>query len=452
MLPDWPPGLKNLRLFPVAPSTDSPSGALKMKTRPFILLTTLLTLVLLAPFTAGGLLLPAQYQDTFMGELPYKMARLQGTSGRRLIVVGGSGMAFAVDSALLEEAFPDFTAVNMGMYADLGTDFLLDLTEPELREGDIVIIAPEQHAQTLSMYFGARSALQGMDGAWSLLRCVPRRDWGRLAGALPSFSLEKWRCLITGDRPEGEGIYRRSSFNSYGDVESPLAAANVMPGYCDPSVTVSYDPSLLEEDFAERLRSYAARAHKEGAEVYWYFCPADRLAVEPAASPDLFYEHLYETLHFPILGDPNRAVMDEAWFFDTDFHLNQSGRTVYTVQLIRDLKAQLGISTPTDIALPAAPPLPEAGGAILTADLWAGNTEVREITVPADVVRIEDYAFDGCTSLTQIRLLSDTPSRILIGDHLLDGCGAVICVPEGTLSAYRTDYRFSRYADRIREG
>lgn len=422
-----------------------------MNTKRFILLTTILTVLILAPFTLGGLLLPAQYTDTFMGELPVKLERLENAAGRRLIVIGGSGMAFAVDSELLEEDFPGFTAVNLGMYADLGTKFLLDLTEDKLREGDIVILAPEQHSQTLSGYFGARSALQGMDGHWDLLRYVAREDWGRLAGALPSFSMEKWRFLIMGDRPEGEGIYKRSSFNEYGDVESTLAAANVMPGYFDPSVAVSYDPSVLEGGFAERVRHFADSARKNGAEVYWYFCPADRLAVDEATSPDVFYDHLCQVLGFPILGDPNTSVMDEAWFFDTDFHLNQSGRTVYTVQLIRDLKAQLGISTPTDIALPAAPPLPEAGGAILTADLWAGNTEVREITVPADVVRIEDYAFDGCTSLTQIRLLSDTPSRILIGDHLLDGCGAVICVPEGTLSAYRTDYRFSRYADRIRE-
>ena len=420
-----------------------------MNTKRFILLTTILTVLILAPFTLGGLLLPAQYTDTFMGELPVKLERLENAAGRRLIVIGGSGMAFAVDSELLEEEFPGFTAVNLGMYADLGTKFLLDLTEDKLREGDIVILAPEQHSQTLSGYFGARSALQGMDGHWDLLRYVAREDWGRLAGALPSFSMEKWRFLITGDRPEGEGIYMRSSFNEYGDVESTLAAANVMPGYFDPSVAVSYDPSVLEGGFAERVRHFADSARKNGAEVYWYFCPADRLAVDGATSPDVFYDHLCQALGFPILGDPNTSVMDEAWFFDTDFHLNQSGRIVYTVQLIRDLKAQLGISEPTEVPLPAPPPLPETGGNVLTADVWAGNAEVKAVTVAADVVRIEDYAFAGCSRLTAIHLQSETPSRILIGEHLLDGCPAFIYVPETSLSAYRTDYRFSRYADRI---
>ena len=112
-----------------------------MNTKRFILLTTILTVLILAPFTLGGLLLPAQYTDTFMGELPVKLERLENAAGRRLIVIGGSGMAFAVDSELLEEEFPGFTAVNLGMYADLGTKFLLDLTEDKLRQGDIVILA-----------------------------------------------------------------------------------------------------------------------------------------------------------------------------------------------------------------------------------------------------------------------------------------------------------------------
>ncbi len=422
-----------------------------MRTKRFILITTILTLLIAGPLLIGGLLLPVQYQDTFMGELPYKFSRLENAPGKRIIVIGGSGMAFAVDSALLEQEFPGYTAVNMGMYADLGVRFLLDLTENELREGDIVILSPEQHAQTLSCWFGAKSALQGMDGNISMLRYVSREDLGALIGALPGFTLEKLRFMSTDDHPEGEGIYRRNSFNEYGDIASPLASANIMPGYYDPSVTVSYDPSVLEDAFAERLRAYAAHAHKKGAEVYWYFCPANRLAVDASASPEDFYDFLYETLDFPILGDPANAVMDEAWFFDTDFHLNQSGRTVFTVQLIRDLKAQLGISAPTDIALPQAPALPLTEGKVLTAGTWAGNTSVTEITVPADVVRLEDYAFDGCTGLRTVRLLSAEPSRVLVGDHLLDGCGAVLVVPERSLSAYRTDYRFSRYADRITE-
>ena len=53
-------------------------------------------------------------------------------------------MVFGIESPLLEEAFPGYQAVNLGMYADLGTKITLDILADSLQEGDIVILAPEQ--------------------------------------------------------------------------------------------------------------------------------------------------------------------------------------------------------------------------------------------------------------------------------------------------------------------
>jgi hypothetical protein len=87
--------------------------------------------------------------------------------------------------------------------------------------------------------------------------------------------------------------------------------------------------------------------------------------------------------------------------------------------------------------------------AVLRRSVYAGNTEITQITVPVTVRRIEDGAFDGCTSLKAIYIEAGDPSQILVGRHLLDGTDADVFVPAEALSAYRTDYRFSQYADRI---
>lgn len=149
--------------------------------------------------------------------------------------------------------------------------------------------------------------------------------------------------------------------------------------------------------------------------------------------------------------------MEAGWFYDTNFHLNRAGRTAFTRQLVRDLKAGLGDTSLTEIAVPAMPrtqafaQMTDEKDAVLRRSTYAGNTEITEITIPDSVRRIEDGAFDGCTSLTAVYLKAQDPSQILVGRHLLDGTNADLFVPAGSLSAYRTDYRFSQYADRIKK-
>ena len=104
-------------------------------------------------FLICGFGLPAQYGDTFMGELKSKYERLKETPGQRIVLVGGSGVAFDCDSEMIDEIFPSYEVVNFGMYAGLGTKAVMDLSEAYIREGDIVILSPEQSEQTLSDYF-----------------------------------------------------------------------------------------------------------------------------------------------------------------------------------------------------------------------------------------------------------------------------------------------------------
>ena len=421
-----------------------------IRTRRFIVISTIVSVLAAAPFFLGGFLLPVHYTDTFLGEFPYKYHRLCDTRGKKIVIIGGSGMAFGVDCRRIEENLQGYHAVNMGMYADLGTRLVLDITEKHLGAGDIAVIAPEQNEHALSLHIGGRSALQAFDGAWGILKDVRKEEIGSLIGALPRFSMEKWRLALNGEQPKGEGIYARSSFNEYGDIESPLAGANQMPDLYDPDLPVSYDPDVMEEDFAAFLCRFARSAQRKGAEVYFAFCPANRLAVR--GNPEEFYSYLEETLCFPLLGDPGNSVMEEEWFYDTNFHLNQSGRILYTRQLIRDLKAWKGITTATDIAVPPLPRPAMLQGTVLAADQWAGNEEITRIDIPADVIRIEDYAFSGCTQLREIHLWGTRPSRIQVGEHLLDGTDAYLYVPPESLSAYRTDYRFSRYAEKLKQG
>ena len=55
---------------------------------------------------------------------------------------------------------------------------------------------------------------------------------------------------------------------------------------------------------------------------------------------------------FRFSATPHSCILDPEWFYDTNFHLNESGRQLNTRNLTRDLKAQLGDTSPTEIAVP----------------------------------------------------------------------------------------------------
>ena len=461
-----------------------------MKTKLKRLLITLILLLVPAVLTVSGLVLPPVYSDTFMGELSCKVRLLEETPSPRIILLGGSAVAFGVDSTLMERELKGFHVVNFGMYAAIGTTVMLDLSESHLRNGDIVIVIPEQNAQTLTDSFDPSVMWQGLDGASGLLADLPRGKLGKLLGAFPSFAAGKLDYILSASRPEPTGVYRRASFNEHGDIGVPCVQ-NEMPEGFDASTPIVFDTSLPDETFLTRLNSYASAAREKGAAVWYAICPMNALAVTGEAVPDDFCNALYTALEVPIIGDPNDSVMDPAWFYDTNFHLNTSGKTVYTRQLIGAIKAMLGDPSPVHIELPQMPtlahlpafrgddsdaacflydgsaviglteeglereklviPSTHDGEAVLsiTRGAFSSAAHLRELTVQPNIRTVSDGAVSGCNSLERIVFTNDVPSTCRVGQGLLEDCEAKLYVPAASLSAYRTDYFWSVYGSSL---
>lgn len=411
---------------------------------------------LLCPALLGlcAFALPAQYGETFLGELGEKVELLEAPGGPRIVTLGGSGAAFGQDSGLLEELLPGYEAVNFGMYAGLGTSAMLELAAPRVREGDVVVISPEQSAQTLSGWFGSEFFWQAADGRWELLASLSPRRWPALAAQFGYFAGDKLRFVLRGESPRPQGIYARASFTGKGDVTAAGREENTMPGGVDPDQLLSFDPGLLDEGFVAELNAFAARCAARGARVYYRFCPMNAAALPPeeAERMDGYAQALAQALDFPILGTPQGAVMEPGWFFDTNFHLNASGAVVNTCALARELAQALGREAPELPELPDLPPLRDGGeqGGAWDPARCRGDETIREVVIPADVTRIPDGSFRGCTALERIVMENPDPAACPVGQGLLEGTDAWVYVPRGAYSAYLTNYFWAVHAQRIR--
>lgn len=404
-------------------------------------------------FLICGFGLPVQFGDTFMGELKSKYERLKETSGKRIVLVGGSGVAFDCDSALMDDFFPSYEIVNFGMYAGLGTKAVMDLSENYIHEGDIVILSPEQSEQTFSDYFNGEYMWQAADGAFGMLRDLKSENFEAMLGNFPRFALEKLNYVMKGQKPQTDSIYQKKSFNTYGDIELDTCRENILPNGYDVNQKVRFTEDVVQPEFMDYMNDWAKRLEKKGAVVWYRYCPVNKLSVEDMDDLAAYDVFLRQKLDFPVIGNPENSLMEAEWFFDTNFHLNQPGKEVNTVQLIRDMKAMLGDDRAVTVELPEKPHRTWGDVSAETRIWTAKDSETYQgeetIVIPENVTQIGDYAFSNCAGLKQIVLEQKDPSKCIVGQHLLDGTGAEILVPQMSVDSYKRNYFWSVYAGRI---
>ena len=488
----------------------------------FITLFLLLPCIVLGILLFWGFGLPAQYEDTFLGEMKYKMDRLKETASlseassspaasRRVILVGGSSIPFGFKTALATEALPDLTFVDFGMYADMGTVVMLDWLRPYIKEGDLILLCPEQNIQSLSCRFSGEDVWQAADGDFTLAASLLPKHFEKLAASFPGFAGKKCFYALFG-APQPTDIYARASFDSYGDISYPDRNANIMPLLYNPNDTISFSTDVITEDFLTEMNDFAAFAKECGAQVYYRFSPMNVLALSPdteSAAIDAYYDYLSSVLDFPILGNPHQSIMDSGWFYDTNFHLNDSGAVLFTKYLVEDLKLLYKDTSLTGISVPdmPAPALADASGSYqgtweeavpesldtamekyyvyeeneaengylitrltqegakapvlslpatiqgkpvtdLSPSLFSQAASLEELTVPAGFT-LYDGMFAGCKSFRRLILTAPSPSSYIIGDHLLEGADFLIYVPADALDTYQRNYSWQKYSQRI---
>ncbi len=324
-------------------------------------------LAILIPFVSVvsiAVLLPPQFSETFVGALDDKYDYLHSVEGEKIVVVGGSSVAFGLDSKALS-AYTGMPVVNFGLYAALGTKLMLDLSDSAIGEGDIVVIAPELDPQTMSLYFNSDTTLKALDDDFSMFFDIDINNWFNMLGAMWKFFSEKW-SRYTGEisRNENPGeIYLSKYINEYGDYESDARTGNIMPMYYDPNTEIDLTIENFADGFdafANYLNSYIRSCEQRGAKVYFSFCPMNELAIKDRddSTRAEFLNYLEDKINCQFISSIDDYIMEAGYFYDTNFHLNNSGAEVRTIRLAKDLIAEAGLSGAALDGEPIEPVLP----------------------------------------------------------------------------------------------
>ncbi len=317
--------------------------------------------------------LPSVYNETYYGALSDKYDRLNEASKKpRIIVIGGSSVALGINSELIENELYNYEVVNFGLHSELGMKAMLDLSRNGLRHGDIVVLAPELTEKSMSLYFNGDAVFKALDGRLGMFMQIDLADYPSLVGSSFDFAAEKIGYLISGTSPlSGRNAYQKKNFNEYGDN---LYSRQYNETYgCYDGISFDFiarmkDDKVTEyERYIEYVNDYTYYAERKGATVYYSFAPINEAAIDGGydeESVSKFYKNLCSVLHCKVISDINSYILDEGYFYDNEFNLNDSGIDLRTVMLIDDIKRELGNTSNTAEGEPMQSPSGHLGARV----------------------------------------------------------------------------------------
>lgn len=305
-----------------------------------VFLAAIIPFIMLASLT---LFLPKCFDETFDAELAEKFALLNNEDRPKIIVLGGSSVAFGLDSKTLSEK-TGYPVINFGLYAALGTKIMLDLSKSNINEGDIVVLTPEIENDTLSLFFNADETWRALDTDLSMIRYIGRDNYSDLAGKFISYAGDKWKYFALGNKPEVlKAAYTLEAFNEYGDIVYPRPKNTMGKRGYDKTNPIRLLPEIIDEEFIKYLKDYVEFCEKRGATVVFSYPPMNKDALIEGTTDESvaqFETFMKENIPCEIISSINDYLLDATLFYDTNFHLNDRGVPVRTEKLYEDLAAR----------------------------------------------------------------------------------------------------------------
>lgn len=327
-------------------STRERSGFLR-------LLSMLAATTAVVYLTALALVLWVPEQNDYALASNLKHDRLETLPGDLVILVGGSNLAYGIDSKAMEAA-TDCAVVNMGMNGYFGVRYLLEEIKPSLHAGDVVVMAFEwdnyfksidgTSANLLAVSkanpraFGYMSWGQRLLVATDGVAYVARQKALRLVGD----GLSYLDSVVRGDLDDDDSdalltnIEVLAGFNSEGDLTSHLG----IEWPFERGQGIDLTGNGIDPDVVEYIADFAREMRVQGIGVVMSYTPVMRSYYALHAGViERVHDDLVATGSMTIPRPPSDYVYDDSMFFDEAYHLSDEGRQERTAQLAGDVLA-----------------------------------------------------------------------------------------------------------------
>ena len=288
-------------------------------------------------------MIPSYFSNDYLAIANVKYRQLKTTDSPRIILLGGSSLAFGLDQYLLSERV-GIPVVNLGVHADLGLPLSVEIIKHYLREGDIVIAAPEYPAAE-SMPNPELLINASLD--WEYLSCFVRSEYCTydalfryMLSYTPSYMIKKvhlfCRFGIRGVKEEISPLkspYQFAAFDDNGQMTFPR------PGREQSSPKLSSVVSIdISGDRVSYLNAFNEFVLDKGATLLFSFPPVfDECVATSSEDIDKAQRYAEENFAFPVISRIREYIFAANLMYDTSYHCSGIGAIRRTELLANDI-------------------------------------------------------------------------------------------------------------------
>lgn len=296
---------------------------------------------------------PPVYSGSYYDTFPDKYDRIAELRDRaKIVLFSGSSTRFGYDSAYLDDAFPAYDIVDMGVFAYTNALPQLDLIRQNMRSGDILLHSPEFDAA--KRQFCTTNAFDDkffnmIEADYDLLAQLDYRDYSGVLSAYSTY--QKTRrgmqpgsyAVSAAELDEDGNPVSSPSYNEYGDyiVYRPNSTDDA-PIYDLPlAYTVGAFPQAT---YIDPLNAVYDKFAADGIRVLFTYAPRNKAALSEESDNAALAEldaWFRDVLHAEVISDLQDSLYPGRYLYGTDNHLSTEGVAVRTERIRRDLEEVL---------------------------------------------------------------------------------------------------------------
>lgn len=278
--------------------------------------------------------------SSYYREIIKKRDLLVKTKSPKIILVGGSNLAFGVDSDTLSNRFA-LPVVNMGLMGGFGLKFILEQTASHISPGDIVLISLE-YEHFWSNPYGNFQLTSALIEDPSQIKYITVLHVPYILENLPRSIREKLSIYVYDFFYRNEilfqqkNIYSNSEFNEYGDM---MAHYGMPPSH--ERVKVEIIPSDIPDKNIEILKKFLKKCNEVGARVFLIHPPTHEAFVwkNEENIGKLFNKLSINEIVY--VSEIKEFIYKDEDFVDTKYHLNINAKNINTEKIIKAIKMKL---------------------------------------------------------------------------------------------------------------